>query len=370
MVELGYSDQRLKNVGALYEVYQFPCCSSKRYLVGSVVYLGGRTCLMSVNCFKSRSMEFFLKFGFNGSFKIIDGIRMNLGTHNRIDVDALRLPFFSGFQVSFEVEDGQHTFFDVKEWLVHPDYSKDKMVDIGMLCLSKSVQGLEGLKPYYDFGKHPFSSGNQLKKLLYAGYGHGGNNEDFFVTHDKKRRACESRLFYTSNLLHSIFSAPYKMTVVEEGAPDISDKKESCIVQRREAFLNEFFMREGMGGGITFCDDQFVGLISPKIKRVKGATYNGTCFESGYSLVNCLIFATTYSECCPYYIRPNSVHEGMIAVSIHLGEYRYWIEGNRQRFDAFHDDDVNDDFDEGISGSCCALVNQWFFSRYKKLKTN
>ena len=63
MVELAYSDQRFKNVGALYEVYQFSCCSPKRYLVGSVVYLGGRTCLMSVNCFKSRSMEFFLSLG-------------------------------------------------------------------------------------------------------------------------------------------------------------------------------------------------------------------------------------------------------------------------------------------------------------------
>lgn len=71
MINLAYSDDHYRNIGALYEIYQFPCCA-RRVKTASVVYIGGKSCLTNAHCFKVKSWDlddYFLT-GHQASFEL------------------------------------------------------------------------------------------------------------------------------------------------------------------------------------------------------------------------------------------------------------------------------------------------------------
>jgi hypothetical protein len=99
MVDLAYSDDHYKAVGALYRVLKPPCLSSIRAKIGSVFYVGGHTCVSAAHCFD------FPWWSMDTSF-------------------------VTGYQVSFELSRGECTFFDIQEYVVPLDYPKNRKADI------------------------------------------------------------------------------------------------------------------------------------------------------------------------------------------------------------------------------------------------
>ena len=87
--------------------------------------------------------------------------------------------------------------------------------------------------------------------LTYIGYGQGGNDSDYCISVDDKRRACQSRLLKVQGPI--IMSQPYHACL------DITSATMWTLYPRK-AFAYESIARPAMSGGATLLNDAFVGL--------------------------------------------------------------------------------------------------------------
>ena len=290
MVKLAYSNEQYRNVGALYKILKFPCFSPLRIRLGSVAYIGGHSCISSAHCFKEGGDYYFT----------------------------------TGYQVSFELSKSEHSFFDIQEYVAHSDYQKDRNADIAMIRLVDCIPSLTGMQPSYMFGKQTSSSINTYEDALtYVGYGHGGNDGDYFIFKDNWRRACMSRILDlpTSSFNLLIRSVPYKLNVhVVSG--------EEVILSQRSILKNEFVLRRGMSGGATFCNDKFVGINS-------GINNEFLSYKDylSYNFAMHVSFVINLFNFSPMYLRMFHPFVGLVTLSVPLGRYEEWIEKYRAKFD-------------------------------------
>lgn len=298
MVDLAYSDDKYKAVGAVYWVLKFPCLSPIRTKIGSVFYAGGHTCISAAHC---------LVFPW-----------WNMDRY-----------FITGYQVSFELSRGEHTFFDVQEYVVPSDYSKNRKADIALLRLNALISGLCGLELSYVFGKSVYFEEESFcpkrpldYKLTYVGYGHGGNDGDYFVFKDDQRRACKSAICYVTSGSQDflILSLPYKLNAFCTDG--------NLTFSHRSTFKDEFVVRPGMSGGPTFYDGKVVGVNSGV--DFVGYSYADICFFYVNDCVRSVVNLFNFSSMS---LRKAHPCTGMFTYSVALGGYEEWIGEHRARFD-------------------------------------
>lgn len=303
MIDLAYSEGHYRNVGALYKIYTYPSCV-RRVKTATVVYMGGKSCVTNAHCFKTK-----------------------LG-----DLDNY---FLTGHQVSFELLKGVHTFFDIADYVVHPDYQPCKYSDIAMICLNATVDGLSGLMPVYSFGKDEcYTVDPERNQLTCIGYGHSGDDDSSFIRNDSYRRALQTELFYAQVPDHSneipwgsmqnkcISSLPYKADL------KLVAKDEAKIVPRNR-FSHESLMRQGMSGGAMLYNGDFVGINAKMFYGLSSAYDHAMQYILSYTNP-CLDILIWPFGCC---LRKSFPFEGAVTYGVPLGMYEAWIEENRARFD-------------------------------------
>ena len=310
MINLAYSQDSFRNIGALYKIYAYPCCAPRRVKTASVVYIGGKTCFTNAHCFEVGALD--------------------LDHH-----------FLTGYQVSFELSMGVHTFFVVLKHVVHPNYQASQYNDIAMICLNKIVNVLSGIKPIYSFGKNEYYTVDLAhNQLTCVGYGHSGDDDSLFITNDSSRRALQTELFYAQkpNSLEeivrvsmpnkSVCSLPYKKKVYAVFESDFVHTEEVKTVSRNR-FPNESLMRQGMSGGAMLYNGDFVG-INAIMSYELVSSYDETR-QNILSYTNMCMNGFLWPFCR---LRTSFPFEGSVTYGVPLGMYEEWIEGHRARFDA------------------------------------
>ena len=296
MLQLGYSTSGAQNVGALYSVYKAPYHSCEQiYKRATVVYIGGVTCLTAAHCMRDES-SCFGYFDPGEYFKISD-------------------------KVSFEIN-GIHTYFDVKHCKIHPDYDGTQLHDIAILCLDRIVDGLDGLEPDYSLGTRNLEWNRNCQDVLtYIGYGQGGNDSDYCISVDDKRRACQSRLLKVQGPI--IMSQPYHACL------DITSATMWTLYPRK-AFAYESIARPAMSGGATLLNDAFVGLnVGESYTFLPWCT--GVLFNSYYYVNTCINFFMIGN--LPW-LRCIYPAVGAVSGSVALGPHEQWIKDWKSTYDS------------------------------------
>lgn len=300
-VSLAYSFPGAENVGALHSVYKYPWCQNNTlYKYGSVVYIGGLTCLTAAHCLHDEASFF--------------------------DYVDLYEYFRIGDKVSFEIN-GFHTYFDIKHAVIHPGYDGTPLHDIAVLCLDRAPEGLLGLDADYSLGTHDIGGNNQ-DVLTYVGYGRGGNDIDCFEWVDDKRRACQSRLFKVQGT--AILSLPYLADINAMG-------NEKYTLTQRQAFGYESIARPAMSGGATLLNNAFVGVNM-------GCSYTLLSWDKS-GLFHCWYYIGSFTNLFITAILPiinlPRLHTkypcvGAISASVVLGTHEEWIKECKSVFDNYN----------------------------------
>lgn len=297
-IMLGYKTKNARYVGRLYEVYKYPYRSSETCSpVGSVAYYKDGFCLTSAHCISDDS-SWFRYFDPDWYFKI-------------------------GYRVSFEIVDGQHTFFNVCTHKTHKEYGAERgYADIALLRLDREIEDFQGAKDVYDF--KPLTSplcivGECVEAgatLTYVGYGYAGEDLDYCSKRDVYRRGCQSKLSAIFDN-HLILSMPYQLNYVA-----LPEKK--WRLEPRARFQNESVVRQGMSGGITLMNDRIVGLN-------QGISLFYLSYKDYFASIlwYCLAYfvnQTTFSSMPK--LKGSCVYKGLVSMSVMLEPYKGWIEGS------------------------------------------
>lgn len=299
-IQLGYKAEHARYVGRLYEVYQYPYRSGETVVpAGSVAYYTDGFCFADAHCIDEK-----------GSF----------GWLQYLDPDRY---FKIGYRVSFEIKNDQHTFFNVLAYKIHEGYVKEgAYCDIALLRLDKTIEEFKGAKDAYDFTQYTsttYVAGKCVEAgdtLTYIGYGHGGEDADYYVKCDAYRRGCQSKLFNVNNnrlILSMSYQANVWLSFESKGR-----------LEPRAAFENESVLHELMSGGITLLNGKIVGLND-------GTTYYLLSYKDYFVamflhytayFVNKMTFSSAPK------LRGSPVFKGVMAVSLMLGPHKKWIDNS------------------------------------------
>ena len=269
MVNLAYSKSEYNNIGTLFEVHRYCCFGEERTKLGSVVYIGGNTCLTVAHCIKGQPFDLsdpsyyvrmlIKQWGYLGVFAKAWTTSSNF----------IALPFFVGYQVGFELEKGKFIYCDVKNYVTHPNYktvisSANECLanDLAVLRIERPSKKLEGLTPCYYYNAHKkekeFLVIKQPSLITYIGYGMPCNEKcepKSFI--DESRRACRSKLeVMYGEPRNAIGSVPFRH---ESDWVKQSGNYAVCKYKPRAPFAYEMKAMSGMSGGATIHES--FGLI-------------------------------------------------------------------------------------------------------------
>ena len=296
-IKLAYSDSVYSNVGRLYECEAdvAPGLMPKNSH-GSVTYWREGLCFSAAHCFHSNDKK---------------------------------------YKVSFELANGMVDFYDVEKFIIHHTYNLDTYSDLAILRLKGPVNGLKELSLDFEFDAYDKGLTDELKELVYIGYGTSYDGLDYMKkSNDGCRRACRTRVFqildFVSNTFspHILMSQPYKLCVYEVFDEKGEFKKYRCSI--RDLFEDEIFLQHGMSGGMTY--HKKFGLI--------GISVMGT--EMFMSPINkYLIKIIPYFDCAlgvgrmfcviPHLKRHPNFYTGRVNLSIRLSEYSEWIKESKDQ---------------------------------------
>lgn len=297
-INLGYATEHARYAGRLYEVYKYPYRSSETLSpVGSAAYYKDGFCLTTAHCVDER-----WRFGWLRYF----------------DPDSY---FKIGYRASFEIKDGQHTFFNVCARKMHEHYRiRGDYHDIALLKLDRSIEAFQDAKNTYDFTRlesFPYIKETRVEAkdvLTYIGYGYGGEDTDYSVKFDGYRRGSQSRLF---NIVNNefILSMPYQSDFV------VLSESKYCL-EPRISFQNESVILEDMSGGITLMNGRIIGLN-------RGVNYYYLSNYDYFSFIFLYCIGWLFDAINPKIFLPlrgAHVFKGLMAMSIMLSPYERWIE--------------------------------------------
>ena len=283
LVSLAHSKPVFNNVGILSFRIQW---NSKLKTNGSVVYIGGRTCLTAAHC---KNSDYF------------------------------------SYSVGFETKTQEFEYYKIEQFIEHPEYKNNENYDLAVLILDRPVEGLGSIKINNDFSRYKgFEDYQHL--LIYVGYGIKFWANNWFISTDDKRRAYQAYTYYCSvkPKFFGIHATPYGQINAPPDKPKI----------KRPIGKYEIPCRAGMSGGGVFNEkEELVAIIAGTIDYPRPFNFRIDTYLIFARLANELIFFINLFCKCPTFVTDTDIMiDGSHTHSTTIAPLKDWIESVQRQY--------------------------------------